>query len=329
MFWRVKNFGKRYVFIFIILISVTLQDEESDIQKFLENIKRSIQNVISRTQRRKKIRNAKSIRHKKKIRKGLIQKLSNPFLLFRKPEHYIINVKSQNSRGRSGQWPGGKIGKENLRLISKVLRENPLLSFKVPNFEKFLKKTPSQNSSSPRRKENSNLEPSTQIEYQTYFESIVGWMEEYARTPYHFWLTVQYVLFDNEKGRMYFSNYVCKNLTLYNNAQPFFWSPYGVKYYGDKKDALAPLVTDISGPYKIVYKVSGTDIHYHKKIAKEKINARSDLCNDFVVLNSQGLLIKELFTSLNRCVNLFKSNISYFLSDIECKELSIINGIVN
>ncbi len=164
---------RQYAVVFSIVLSVsflaqTTQSEKIDPIQFLENIKQPIKTRMLELKTRKSKRKDKSeiLKQKIKTRKKLIEKLSNPFLLFRKPEHYIINVKGQKSKSagpsRKVRLPSAvvksagqksKVSEDDLTLnksqnfqisqfINRILKENPLLvPFKLPDLKQFFERS--------------------------------------------------------------------------------------------------------------------------------------------------------------------------------------------
>ncbi len=145
----------RFVVITLLSSTILLQvsNDKVDVQQFLENIKQLIKARMLELKARKSKRKDKfkTLKQKIKIRKKLIEKLSNPFLLFRKPEHYIINVKGQKSKLKSaGQ--NSKVSDNNLTvdksLTSSMFKEyiksipqlnNGINKASVMDFSKILK----------------------------------------------------------------------------------------------------------------------------------------------------------------------------------------------
>lgn len=319
--------------IFIIMFSQGIT-EEVNIENYLENIRKKIKEIISNRalQSRRNIRGEDRER-KSRARKKIIEKLATPFVLQR--QHMIIEYKKENLSDNVAQLKTDK----SLHLdstttsLNNVSSKNPIkntiLSFKVPNFTDIFKSFESKKfSDKSNKKVKEQLIGKTTQEYahdNIYFQAIRKWIDEYLRTPTYFWSTVQSILIDNEKGRKYFTEYVCKNLVLIY-ANPFFISPMGVKGYNGLI-ILDPLNTDDSGAYK----VTGKNIQNYRRIAREAIGINSKLCSDFVVINSEGKVIRELFEKVEECINLDakcdKLNIYYYLVNIVKKSIGYFKNM--
>ncbi|MFN7182555.1 MAG: hypothetical protein ACK4NF_07760, partial [Planctomycetota bacterium] len=140
------------VLLFGILLFGQGQDEEKkDLQKFLDNIKESMQK-IKEAQERERATRARSREErekiKKKTKKQLLEKLSTPPVIQHPDSHKKIKISDRKYSSPTQQEPikitqppyGATISQVS-SLINKIKKENPLLKpFKFPDLMQFLQK---------------------------------------------------------------------------------------------------------------------------------------------------------------------------------------------
>lgn len=317
--WLILFIGKIFVFIFFISTLILSSDDDVGVDKFLENIRRTIKEVIGKQssilRRRQKgdEKKVKSVR-----RKRIIEKLATPFVL--QPKHRIIEYeKGALSAGKEskneGRWGNGIEGKGNIpsssiiSTVNRVWRENPALMLSgLPDIRKIISQRGAFTGKWDRW--NGGVSENRQVnpDHYNYVMGLRDWYVELAKRALILWSIVEEIFINNPDGFEYFSQAVCPGL----NKSHFFLSSACYDVYSDSmlpgnflKQGLYLTSSGAFAPYcfrfyKEYFKIEEMTT-FLNLWENEKVSSGSDLCRDFLVLFSLGDKITWYELKLRGC----------------------------
>jgi hypothetical protein len=128
------NLTLKIVLIFLLSCSVYLQDQQKDIENFLEYIRQILLRAKElQEKQQKKQSEEERKKRKKKIKKMILNKLANPFYYYLKRQHTIIKTEKpqvpQSGDGTNSKTSFSSSAKDGMvyKEIKSILKQNPQL----------------------------------------------------------------------------------------------------------------------------------------------------------------------------------------------------------
>lgn len=322
-------------------------EKKIEMQKFLENIHKVLKKMMEinkQRESRKKDRNRHLL--KLKVRKQIIQKLSNPYI--RKYEHRIIKIRdTQSNQGgnkveKQIEIPG-VTQKSQKTDINRFLRQNPvLMPFRFPDIKQYLLKFSKaeqieyKESTLPSSLSN----PVSEVEY-AYLEAVREWYIEFLKNMIEFWIFFRKFFIDNSEGFEYLKHNLCKGeipqkttailiMRLDKNAVKGILEEFignNFKNSVGTELIIDPIGTEVSTKrYLLSYEVE-SKCGYETSFLLPSFSPLKSLCYNVSSLSSLG---QKLYTCENYKLNLYfyklQSCLGKFFKEnsvSECKDIKI------
>lgn len=284
-----------------VIIGTQSSEEKVDVEKFLEKIRQTLQemrNKMTEYKARRKKRTESSYKEvKARIKKQILQKLTVPRIL--QPKHYVIeynknrDVSSGSSKvgvdtaGKNQYKSGGESATypEIESTAKKVIQANSvMLPFRFPVF----KKIKTNNVRSEKRDERNSESIVSPANYINYLDDIARWLNEIQMSALNFWHIIRELFINDEKMSEIFTTNICKGVMrdfVRDDNSPSdrsFWM---------LKEKVEHSVT--------LFNVEEIDPQMFTFYSKQGISGEDNLCMSLIKLHSLGKFITEKFTSYN------------------------------